>query len=169
MLCEIENCDRNKVEGGKYCRSHYRRKQYISDKPIRINKYPDGKFCKIEGCKSRSRVLEMCIKHYQRVKKWADPEKTARATSGSGYIDSNGYRLITIDGKRVLEHRYVMSKYLGRDLLANENVHHKNGDRSDNRLENLELWSKSQPSGQRVEDKLKWAYEIISLYKDYNL
>ena len=36
----------------------------------------------------------------------------------------------------------------------------------DNRLENLELWSTSQPKGQRVVDKLKWAHEIIALYGD---
>ena len=167
MLCEIENCGRKKVKGGKYCRSHYRRKQYKDDKPVRIDKYPDDKICKIKGCESRPRVLEMCIKHYGRVKKWGDPEKTTRAASGSGSTDSNGYRSITVAGKRILEHRYVMSIHLGRSLYDHENVHHKNGDRSDNRIENLELWSKSQPPGQSVKDKLTWAYEIISLYKDY--
>ena len=69
-----------------------------------------------------------------------------------------------------------MSDSLGRPLLKTEEVHHKNGDRADNRLVkghelkcqgtccNLELWSKSQPSGQRVEDKLAWAE---SLLRDY--
>jgi hypothetical protein len=65
----------------------------------------------------------------------------------------------------LLEHVEVMSGMLGRALLPGENVHHINGVRDDNRPENLELWSRSQPSGQRIPDKVEWAKELLSLYE----
>ena len=78
---------------------------------------------------------------------------------------SGGYiRQYVPDRGHLLQHRVVMEQMLGRELLPTEQVHHKNGIRHDNRPENLELWCKRQPPGQRVSDLVKFAHEIINQY-----
>lgn len=85
---------------------------------------------------------------------------------GKGGVDEFGYRRIKVNGKSVREHRVVMEQKLGRKLLPHENVHHINGNRLDNRPENLELWVTKQPKGQRPEDLVAWAKEILAMYGD---
>jgi len=100
-----------------------------------------------------------------------------RRELGKRFVNSQGYAVVGVPADypgakkngnygQILEHRKVMQDMLGRPMLDTENVHHKNGIRADNRPENLELWSRSQPSGQRVDDKVRWAREMLALYGD---
>lgn|SRR5208282_3375463 len=82
-----------------------------------------------------------------------------------GGLIHRGYREISVDGVWWFEHRYVMARRIGRPLHHDESVHHKNGNRADNRIQNLEIWVRGQPSGQRIRDLVPWAEEILRRYK----
>ena len=70
------------------------------------------------------------------------------------YRHTGGYIMLTLDnGRRVLEHRYVMEVVLGRKLLRGEVVHHRNKIRSDNRRENLELMTWKSHSTHHANEK----------------
>ena len=164
--CKVEGCE-GKHRGLGYCKEHYGRFKKHGD-PLKTLTAVKGEHegCKVEGCEGKHNSLGYCKKHYVRFKKHGDPgqAENLKAAKGSGFLTKGGYRKITVDGKNIFQHRHVMQLHLVRELFEGENVHHINGVRDDNRLENLELWNTSQPAGQRVEDKIKFYIEFLVQY-----
>ena len=173
-VCSYPDCGRRTTAKG-LCSSHRRQqKQGKSLTPVRSQR-PANQPCEFPGCPNSNTARGLCHAHYEQVRRgsdasplWADrdfdnPDTWRGTTNTSGYViltcTKNGVT------RRKAEHRWVMEKHLGRDLLGHEEVHHINGVRDDNRIENLELWSTSQPKGQRVADKVAWAHEILETYK----
>jgi hypothetical protein len=133
--------------------------------------------CAVGGCDLPARAKGLCGTHYGRLRRHGDPEAPARryperAPSGSGTLTRQGYRMVYRPGHpnanprsgQIAEHVLVMAEAVGRPLAKGETVHHRNGVRADNRLENLELWVRSHPSGQRVEDAVAHSLEVLRRY-----
>lgn len=155
-FCAVDWCDK-KSYCRNYCEQHYMRLlKYGNPEATPLGTYRKQAGCDVEGCENKHFGKGMCNKHYRRWIRYGDTSITHKKPTR----DFNGY---VYRGARP-EHRVVMEEHLGRRLLPIENVHHKNGVRNDNRIENLELWSRSQPSGQRIEDKVNWAVELLELY-----
>jgi hypothetical protein len=130
--------------------------------------------CKVQRCNNVATAHELCAAHRWRKQKKGDvqADTPVRRVAGTGYVN-HGYRIVPVppelrhltNGETgVGEHRLVMAIAMGRPLRPDESVHHKNGDRLCNELSNLELWSRWQPSGGRVTDKLDWAREFMRQY-----
>lgn len=123
----------------------------------------------------------LCSSHYERLRRHGDPLAWKKKGPNKGkvfkkvgtrYYTELGYvRVYQPDHpnatKRgeVLEHRLVMSQHLGRALYPEENVHHLNGVRDDNRIENLELWCKPPRKNVRVADAIRDCKEFLAKYE----
>jgi endogenous inhibitor of DNA gyrase (YacG/DUF329 family) len=160
LFCARTHCTKLVFADG-LCRSHYDKRRRLDDQADLRNR----RACAVEGCERPWVSGDYCALHYQRVRLTGEPGPAdpLRAAAGQGYITEAGYRVITVNGRGVLEHRVIMERMLGRPLQPFESPHHKNGIRHDNRPENLELWTKPQPAGQRAEDLVEW---VVKFYPD---
>lgn len=141
--CAFAPCNR-KHYAQRYCAAHYKQFKRVGAQGLHVITDARGR--------SAPRFAKGARKRDRWIKK-------------NGYVATWDLRPDAVGDSWVHEHRYVMELTLGRRLRKGESVHHRNGIKHDNHLGNLELWVVAQPAGQRVEDLLAWARELIDEYE----
>lgn len=173
--CSVAGCE-EPADAQDLCHGHYQRWRRTGDvhEDIPLGRRRQPERCSAEGCERASHAKRYCPTHYRRAVKHGDvlDDVPIRVVTGEGWLN-HGYwyvpvppdlRHLTNGETETAEHRLVMAQHLGRALRRAEVVHHINGDRTDNRVENLELWSTAHPKGQRIDDKIEHAVGLLRRY-----
>lgn len=169
-VCDYPDCGR-KHAGRGLCQSHLAQLRRGTElRPVKPHDRRRTDPCGFAGCPRPYWSSGYCRGHARQL--YEQGAVSELRPYGVGHIDKNGYRQVFYPrhpnarkNGYVMEHTVVMTEHLGRPLVLGESVHHLNGVRDDNRLINLELWVTSQPSGQRPEDLVSWAREILTRYE----
>ncbi len=170
-VCSVADCGKEARTKG-FCIAHYEKFLKYGD-PLAYAPKRTGVPCNTDGCSGVAIARGMCSNCYRAWRAHGDPTKRSEQflKYHQDLIDDQGYVSAYAPGhanankaNRLPKHRLVMSEFLGRALRKNENVHHINGVKTDNRIENLELWVTSQPKGQRPQDLVAHAKKILKAY-----
>lgn len=163
--CSIDGCD-NPSEFRGLCSRHYQSTRKVDGSFT-------GNYCSVDGCNKGVVARGYCNVHYDHWREYGNPLTVTKRPPGTGTI-SNGYVVLSgyhghpnaQKSGKIMEHVLVMSNMLGRPLVKGEQVHHKNGNRQDNRPENLELILKyNHHAGQKLEDIIEhYLPDYIELY-----
>lgn len=163
--CPFPGCDRAGKAYGTLCSGHYMQQRMGYDlAPLKYRN--TGQTCGFPDCDRPAQKLLLCTGHYHQQHKGQELAPLTRQPSGirllrstNGYVEARVYSDHPLyqfanpreaPSRRDLLHRLIMSQALGRRLLSTETVHHKDGDRANNALSNLQLRHGNHGQGQRI-------------------
>lgn len=101
--------------------------------------------CKVPKCNRKVRARQFCLLHWERQKHGRPLEAPLyyNRVEKRGWM-MGGYHWISTSEGEILEHRWIVERALSRKLDTDEIVHHRNGDKLDNRIENLEILGRAE-------------------------
>lgn len=133
LTCKIEGCTKLQKARGM-CGMHYWRWNHHGDPNIVLHDLTPGTICSVDNCGRKAIVnkpIAFCNMHYKRNAMHGDPNILLKSHSGEGSV-STGYKILSINGRKIYEHILLAEKALGRPLPLGAQVHHMNENPLDN-------------------------------------